>query len=205
MTYASPAKRLERERERRREVVAGKAFCCSKCKYPFEGQFHLKRHEKSCLHVPSITPETEIRPDTPQVSTESTGGQDAVTESFCHPDCSVGDWFRTWQRCLHDYAFHCAFDVHGCECTGEEDGFGGDGCWANCRGHYKVDKVRGHWRAGLGYECRFEWTNRWRITFTEEKATIAATSLLQATKFSCRIASREEIHSHIARKCVSFI
>lgn len=51
MPYSTPAKKYLRETQRRREAIASRRYCCSKCEYPLESQFHLKRHEKSCIKI----------------------------------------------------------------------------------------------------------------------------------------------------------
>ena len=92
MPYSNPVRRLERERQRCQEAFVNKTFYCKLCDTAFKTISSFKRHEKasSCLSiVTSPTLETEIRPDTLQVPIESTGGQDAVRESFCHPDCGT--------------------------------------------------------------------------------------------------------------------
>jgi hypothetical protein len=98
MPYSSPVRRLERERERRQEAFMNKTFYCKSCDTAFKTSSSFKRHEKarSCLSiVTSPTPETEIRPDTPQVSTEPIDGQ--IVETSIAPTLTQvdedADWF----------------------------------------------------------------------------------------------------------------
>ena len=77
MPYSTPAKKYLRESQKRQEAILSKKYCCSKCGYPFESRFHLKRHEKSCTMILNTGNVTAMTSSTPEVIQ----GDSAILES----------------------------------------------------------------------------------------------------------------------------